>query len=374
MITASALERVMACPASETMPHVNRPSEWSDAGDARHTFLEHVGKVGLTEALKIVPVEHREMCELIDTDELPVNLTSEVSFAYNCKVGKARELGRGIGRDYSNVTSVEIAGTIDVVGIGPESVYIGDFKGHTTVEAKNNPQLLFAALCATQVYNRDSAITEIINVRPGGNFRNQVTVDLFDLEGFAAKLRKTYETVSVLKAGAVSDVREGSWCRYCPAFDSCPAKTKLLREMITGRTGDLLPLNEGNATEAYKKYRAMVAMVAMVKSSLYAYASERPISVGDGMVFGSREKDGNEILDGDITYEAIREQLGQEAADVAVSRKATKKGIDKAIALAKPAGTKKAAVESILMAVRTRDGITRKRSTVVDEHKAELKE
>jgi hypothetical protein len=373
MITASGLERVMECPASETFPHVSRTSEFAEAGTARHTFLEHVGDIGLAEALKLVPVEHREMCEAIDFEELPTNLASEVAFAYNWKTGKARELGRGIGRDYSNVTPYEIAGTIDVLGVGPESVYCGDYKGHASVKARGNPQLLFAALCATKVYGRDAAITEIINVRPGGNFRSKASVDVFDLDDFALRLADTAQIVEAFKTGDISQgVREGAWCRYCPAFQSCPAKVSLLREMVVQGSGDLLPLNEGNAAEAYVKYQAMRSMLSKVHDAIYAYAFERPIPLGDGRVFGAREKDGNEVLDGDVTYEVIREQLGQEAADVAVSRKATKKGIDKAIALAKPKGTKKAAVESVLVAVRARDGVTRSRKTVIEEYKLEL--
>lgn len=372
MITASGLARAIACPSSEALPHVNSSGVYAQAGTARHTFMEAVGKVGRDIALAAVPDEHREMCEAIDLEDMPTNLACEVTFAYDCATGNARELGRSLGRDYSEATKAEIVGTIDTLGVAADSLYIGDYKGHEYVSAKGNPQLLFAAMCAAKVYAKDVATLEITNIRGSSNTRNRATVDTFDLADFEAQLRKTVEMVVAIKSGTLSpNYNQGAHCKYCPAFDSCPAKTALIRTMA-GDEGQAM-ITEENAVDAYGKYLQMKAMMAKVTAAIHAYASERPIPLPDGREFGSREKLGNEKLDGNIVYETIREQLGQEAADIAVKRSATKAGIAKAVKHAKPDGTLKAATERVLATVRHLDGATREMTTTIDEHRLELK-
>ena len=382
MITASGLSRVMACPGSEALPHIHRTSEAAESGTARHTYLEHVGKVGKEAALDLVPEEYREMCDDIDIDGLPTDLASEVSFAWDYATGKARELGRGLDRDYSSCGPTEIAGTIDVLGVADDRVYLGDYKGYALVKAEDNAQLLFAAICATEIYKKGIAVIEIINIRGGKNFRSRATVDTFDLADFSFSLGGIIEKVQIhrceIVGGKPPPVTEGPHCRYCPAFDACPAKTAMMRNMINGREANelemIVPLTPETAAHVYRTYRAMEALTKRAKDIIYAYAAERPIDIGDGKVFGSREKQGNEMLDGDITYEVIRKQFGQWSADLAVSRKATKAGIGKAIKAAEIDGTVKAATDRILTEIRELGGSTRKTVRTTDEHRAEIPE
>jgi hypothetical protein len=380
MITGSSLQRVMACPASETLTHVHSTNEFAEAGNARHLYLQHVEKVGMDAALDMVPAEYRGMCEAIDLDGLPTNLATEVAFAWNWQTGEARELGRGLDRDYSSCGPHEVAGTIDALGVAEDSVYLGDYKGFQPVAAKDNAQLLFAAMCSAKVYAKDAAILEIINIRHGSNWRSNAGVDVFDLADFETRLRHTMISVAALQAGQRASFNEGEHCRYCPGFQSCPAKTALIRAMVNGdeatRVEMTVPLSPETATLAYQQLRAMEALVKRARDIVYAYASERPIQLGDGRVFGSRVKPGNERLDGDVVYGVLRNHLGQSAADVAVERKATKAGIARAVKHAKTQGTAtgtlKAITGAIMENVESNGGVTRRPTTTIDEHRAEL--
>lgn len=379
--TASSLGRVIACPGSEALPHLHRTTEDAEAGTWRHWYLEHIGKIGAVLALEGVPKKYQAMCEAIDLEGLPLKLASEVAFAYNWKTGEARELGRGLHRNYSMCTPDEIPGTIDAVGLSPASIYLGDYKGWALVKARDNAQLLFAALCGTKVFDRDTAEMEIINVRGSDNWRSKATVDVFDLAVFADKLRDTMTIVEAVKGGAVLNpsVVEGDHCRYCPAYDSCPAKTKMLLVMAGGES--LPTLNKDSAKKAYETWQAMKSLTQIAGARIYAYAENNPIELDDGIVFGPHETLGKESIEGDAAYELLRKRLGQPYADEAVSRKATKTGITSAVRMAKKddviSGTQKAEIESLLTELRASGAAIRKPSTVVEEHRqkpAALKE
>ncbi len=386
--TGSSIGRVMACPSSEALPHIDFYNDFADAGLARHKYLQHVDRLGVEEALLLVPSEHRDMCREIDIEDMPLGLSVEVAFAWDWETGIARELGMELDRDYSDCSETEIAGTLDVVGVGDlvhrgdllkDWIYVGDYKGWQHVPAKDNTQLLFGALCSTQVYGKSSALVEIINVRDGHNWRSKSRVDMFAIVMFARRLKATALEVLAIKSGKQPiAVREGKHCRYCPAKDSCPAKVGLLRSMINGQEADelemQLPLDDNNARHAYKNLQLMKSITRRAETLIYAFAAERPIDLGNGMMFGSYEKLGNEILDGDITYEVIREAHGQEAADIAMKRKATKSGIKKAIRSVPKVGTYIEAEDAILEAVRKRGGSKKKLSVVTGEYKLELKE
>ena len=367
-ITGSALPRVIPCPGSERLPHIKESSVYADNGTARHSYLQGVSEVGATNALAAVPDEYREICEAIDLTDLPTHLAAEVTFAFDVRTGKARELGRCLGRDYSAATEYEIVGTIDVLGFDGDCIYIGDYKGYEYVSARDNPQLLFAALCATLVYPASYARLEIINLRDGEIIRNSCTVDCFEIAAFRATLIKAVEATQ--QAGAV--IATGDHCRYCPAWRSCPAKVAVLRELVSMTPDSQAAITEANAYDAYAKYLEMRGMMKKVSDAIHAYAGTHTIDLGNGRVFGKRTKQGNEKLDGGVVYEVLKAQHSQEVAESAVEMHATKKSIAAAVRASEAEGTQKALNEEVLTAVRAKGGGVRKSSVVIDEHKGEV--
>ena len=107
-----------------------------------------------------------------------------------------------------------------------------------------------------------------------------------------------------------------------------------------------------------------------LREALYARAAERPIPLGNGMVLGERTVEGNDKLDGDIVWTVVRDLHGQEMADAAVERHATKSKLDAAI---KAAGLKVAPTKrAVLAEVDARGGIERRQSTKVEVYAAAL--
>jgi len=371
----------MACPASVVLPQVKRTTEANARGTYRHRFLEGLS-LGQSRAdtLADIPEEYREECEAIDTEGLPTGLAAEVTFAWDSETLEVRELGRCLTRDYSKARPTEIVGTIDVLGVSDTEVYVGDYKGHAPVDVVGNAQLMLAALCACRLYGKDRATLEIIQVRGSSNHRKRTTVDLFDLGVFEVALQSLVGRIRHASTLQRPDVTEGTHCRWCSAFEACPAKTAHLVHLAHGSAANevelLNPLSPETAAEAYRQWLAAKSLVKRMGSILHAYAAERPIELGDGRYFGRHEKPGRESLDGDVTYAQIREAYGQEAADIAVKRTATKKGIEAAVRHVKStaglSGSMKAENAKVLEAIRDAGGSERKTSVAIEEYQGAL--
>ena len=386
VITASALTRVMVCPASSVLPQHDVETEWAARGTAIHKYRELRGQ-GLLEAdaLGMVPEEYREDCRHLVLDDLPPSAQHEVAFAYDVATGKARILEGCTNRNYAdyNLAPFEICGTADVVYVDGDTVVVVDYKsaGGKKVEPKSAGAMLFYGLCAWTVHQASRCKLVYRNTDTGRDYES--TVDMFDLLDFADRLRTLnvarQKAAAVMASGGELKVTEGDHCRYCPAQESCPSKLELKRYMLRDNgmaqeiemswRGGLTP---ATAAEAYRTWQAMKMLTKRAGDILHAYAKTNPIELGDGKVFGAREKRGNESLDGEITYDVLRGMYGPEVADAAVTRKVTKKGIKAALKAGVSSGSVAEAERNVLRTVRERGGATRKTSTVIDEHALKL--
>lgn len=382
--TFSALERALACPASEVLPHVDSTSDWALRGTAVHHFIDGAMITDRETALEHCPEEYRELCEAIPIDELPTNVSSEVAFAIDVRTGLCRRLPNGeCHRDYSDATEDEVVGTLDAVGIGAMG-YVGDFKtGRSVTYPSRNPQLLAGALALTRAYQLSECKVEAIYVREGSVYRQSATVDAFELSEFLLRLVHMREVLDQwwvdLDDGAtvtLADVTAGSHCRYCPAFASCPAQQHLGLQMVDGTMAKTVEgwcglIDEENAVDAYAKYLAMRTLTNRVADIVKAYAKEHPIDVGNGRVYGPVTSPGNAKLDGPTLYTHAVRLYGHAIADQMVTRSATKKSVDAAIkANAKGLKlTQKKMRDDLLEACEEAGGVVRKPSTTIKEHK-----
>lgn len=97
-LTASQLDRAMACPASFALPAVSFPASRESArGTEIHRFLETAIKCGREAALAEVPLDApwRATCEGVDLDRLTAEaerVECEVKFAYNPLSYTARQM------------------------------------------------------------------------------------------------------------------------------------------------------------------------------------------------------------------------------------------------------------------------------------------
>jgi hypothetical protein len=382
VITASALERTLACPPSHVLPHARSSSVHAERGTAIHAFLA-AASVDREAALEACTEDVRPICEAIDLAALPVHLLPEAAYAYHWSTGAARFLGSNIGRDYSGVRPDEAAGTADVVGVDPEARrgFVADYKtGHGDVTpAARNAQLRFLALCVARVHGLDVVVVEIIRIRPDGRpWRDRATLDVLDLAQFAGELaalpRRIHEAAEDFVHGRSLEVHEGPWCRYCPAFASCPAKARLAVQVAEGRVlaeaEALLPLTPERAGVAWGRIKEAEAFLAHVKRAVLATLEEAggELPLPDGRRLVRRTAPGNERLEGPTAFAVLAEFHGSEVARAAVEMEVTKAGIRDAL---RPVSAKHGDLgrheKAALAAIRERGGAARAKDKVVIE-------
>jgi hypothetical protein len=382
LTTGSQIDRVIHCPGSQGLPHVKSiGGEPQELGNAVHAYLCWISD-GVKPAKAVECIEESytkeaaDVCREIDLELLKDVLdgTAEVSLAYSTS-GGGRVLGTSLDRDYSGVKPGEIAMTVDVLIVGPNYVIVLDFKtGRTDLgPAKDSHQLLPAAVAAASAYNKEKAFGGYIYLRDGNQWRDMAEWDAFDLEEYASRMERMEEELSVVEAtvekGQVPDVTTGRHCKFCPAWNACPAQKSLAIELATGN--DVAPLNQAltrtQMADAWERVKLFQTILNKVKKAIIAEAEREPIKLNNGKTLGSFVKNGNEKLDGSVVHEVVRGMYGDEVADSSVTFVATKSGIKSAL---KEHGVPKytAAQKKVVEAIREAGGATRPKSQRVDEY------
>jgi hypothetical protein len=376
-LSISALPRVAACPGSAALPQASTTSADAERGTDNHSAAERAIIEGQLDKL---PAEVRE---LIPRGALVV---AEAIVYYDWQTDTARVPADGAhGKRAYTPGPTEIPGTIDLLVIHGDRVTVLDYKMHSDVgNPDENEQLLGYALAAARVCKAADVtlVVAYIDADEDGTvklLRPLVArqLDELDLDAYAAKLRGIIAAVEAQRARRVPDVRENKHCRYCPAAVHCPAKTALIRRLVSGQERDELelamPLTPETAAEAYKRLGHARALLKRIESAIYAFASQQDIPLGNGQVLGKRVKLGNEQIDGNIAWEVLREQYDDDVANAAVTREASKAGIERAL---KASGVKPLApaMRSALAAIGERGGAKRELKETIDEHPAQLPE
>jgi Protein of unknown function (DUF2800) len=374
--SASARDRVRHCPASAALPQINAASQWSDTGNEGHDAVcAFVGQVreGASDgaALNNAPPAWQALCE--DLLPLAPYLRPELALAINVETGQGRVLGENIKRRYT-LEEFEVAGTADLAGVIDGVAVVVDLKTGWAEHARAevHPQLRLLALMAARAWNCDQAKVAVLVCHEGDTPRWQwAELEAWDLDETALELRSEFSAVrnaeTVVRAGQVPNVNEGSWCKYCPATPVCPAKTALVKRLASGAEGDeldmMIPLDARTAGIAYERVQWARAILNRVESAVHAYIDEHgSIELPNGKLLKKLVVDGNEKLDGDVVYGVAYELFGQGVADIAVERHATKKRLEQA--MRENFGRSGAAKSrEVLDEVRRRGGASRGKST-----------
>lgn len=366
-ITASKIELAATCPGAFTLPWRDSPNAYSEAGSERHAADEAAIRTG------DVPAEY--------TDRWPgLTWRAEVKFMYDIATDSGRELGQGSDRKYGDAGPFEVPGTADVVGRAPGVLVILDKKSFEEVTpAAANGQVRFLALAAARSYRHRGRIFVAIK-RELADLDVAELDPLFDLDVIAHATKKLVLDTAAARARASAGepvrFQIGRHCRWCPAFESCPQQGELIA--LTRRPDDdpelMLAstfLDERDAPDVYRLWKRIGILHKRIGQSLFAYAANTPIPLGGGKMFGKVSSQGNEKLDGDVVYEVVKEQLGQEAADAAVIRSATKKRLEAAVK--GTGGTVAPKVRKVLEQVRARGGATREDKETIEEFTPQLR-
>lgn len=357
MLSSSRLELADRCPGHLTLPHVDEPTVWSDAGNERHAGDEHAINAG------DVPAEY--------TERWPgLTWRSEVSYMYDVSSDTARFLGVGIKRAYGAQAPFEIPGTIDVEGRGSGMLVVIDRKGfEAQTSVASHPQVRFLALAAARVQPAERII---VAIRPELGPMDIAEIDPgFDLDAIAHDVKSLLIRSAAVRADARAGrpvtFTTGRHCRWCPGFASCPRQSELKALVKLDDTHPELALqlvlDADSAPDVYALYRRIGILHKRIGQTLYSYAAHNPIPLGGARFFGRVDKLGNERLDGDKVHEVVSEMY-PDRADAATTRTATKKRLEDALK------GRRGAMKAVLDAVRARGGSERKATYEVEEYEA----
>lgn len=382
--TGSAIERLMNCASSVALPHAHFETPYSTRGTALHSYLEELSRSSRDDALNLVDDEWRPACERLNIDGLDdlLSLAAEVALAYNVESDTARELGRGAGRIYDDVTDEEIPCALDVVGVRvlPSGVRRGlvvDWKTGWLTRKKraSDGQLKFGALAAARAFDLDVVEVQMVHLSENRTpWVQPAVLDALDLETFAADIRALYAEAKRLRAeyhaGKMpTTFSMGGWCDYCPAKLFCPAQTRLLRSVMSlDELDDLMrvsPMPDAVAADAYVRLEGVERVIATLRGQIYAIAKSRPLYLGateDGRHrwLGEVISNPKEYLDGNSTFDVLEELVSAECADEATKVTATKKDVQAAIKKHVPKGKAARTMATFLAEMRLREGVTRK--------------
>lgn len=331
--SGSNLYRIEACGGELVLPQTREAeSVYCSYGSVMHAFLSAVSQVGREEALARAPEEHRDALALVDVEALPSSrpeqYASEVAFAYEWRTDKARELGRGMNRDYSGLAGDELPGTADVVGVTEDAVVVFDFKnGFAPLgPVKDSLQLQFYALSAARAYGKERAIIGFICRLDGDPIYSRAELDSLDLDAAAARIRAVMERPAIaIPEGLV----QGGHCRYCPSFGACPAKVALLRSILADQSP---VLNSETAPALFARLLLAEEVLEKVRAMVQEYARATPIHLPGGEVFGLVDV-GRESIDADLAAPVLASLYGPgvAAGAIEIEKKLTKAALKRAL-------------------------------------------
>jgi hypothetical protein len=294
--SASKLELAFICLGSAVYPRTERLNPFSSTGHAGHDFMRDLASMSREEALERVPPEYRARCEAIDLSGLPLNghWRAEVAFAYDVESEATRFIGLDVGRNYGPRQSpsemfMAIDALIDVPD-EPGTALVVDWKtgrGKLTPPAENW-QLRVQALAVQRHTGCERVRVALVRLPEDGEpFVDVAEFDTFDLDLFAAELRELAHRLE--RTETVVPVA-GEHCKYCPAFEHCPAQGKLIARMAANPeqlSGDIQDaLTPELAAKAYERVRLVESVLKRMKEALYSYASSNPIALPNGYVSG----------------------------------------------------------------------------------------
>lgn len=239
---ASSSARWMNCAGSVPLarPYLGfGSSKYAAEGTVAHTLAQAaLAKEPLPPIGSIVEVDSHQILvtqEMLDAVDVYLDITAPLLLA-------AHDGGVEIKvRILSVPPTVECYGTADFVALVGRKLYIVDFKfgKGVKVEVANNTQALFYALAVVETLDLGERVdeVEIIVCQPriDGAERQSWTIDIIDL--WMWRDGKLVPAVERIVAGDRT-LKDGYWCRFCPAHAVCPLMHELAMQAAEDAFGD----------------------------------------------------------------------------------------------------------------------------------------
>jgi hypothetical protein len=345
----------------------NAPRE---RGSVVHGYLKTVGNEGVVKALEEAPAAYRDELLSIDVESLPHAHGDawgyEVAYAYDPVTDTARELHRKGDRDYSDLRVGEIAGTLDLVAVDEETVYVPDVKtGWGELEDPFEAlQILAGALAASRATGRTRARVGWLRLTDGLPRYRWATIEMLDLDTrVRGRVEAIVESVRAAERLPVEQLepRIGGHCKRCPAFERCPAQSQLARVVTqTALAADHLPLEIAptHRAEFVRWVDAIGVLHEKLANFLNETARREPIQLPDGKVYGPVTIE-REYIDGLVAERVLTESYPALLGAVAHVHqvKVSKGSITDAVKEHRtPGRTQTSLVKEVLAAIRAQGG------------------
>ena len=282
-ITASRLDLLAVCAGAARLPWTRDTSQAGDAGTRRHAFVQRAVEGDYEGAVELLREDLRARMLKVDLEALferfP-NPRAEVAVAYDPDTDSARELATNGHRDYSDVRANEIAGTIDLLSVLPDSVVVGDLKTGASfaTHARDSRQVQFAALASSRLFAKPRATGSVLKVEEDGSIRPLTAEwDELDLDAIAHDMKRIRDEVAKPDAPlVVSDA-----CRWCPARTHCPEMAAQAQALVEigkrsqGMTDDVL-------VSAYRAWKVVKPLGEKIEEQVRARCMESPLPASEG--------------------------------------------------------------------------------------------
>ena len=285
-LTASAMPRALACPASCALPAVSSTSDDAQRGTQVHSYLQAIADgTPREDALATVAESVRALCERIDTRHVPRSGETEVAMAWDVETGRARRLDVDGHRQYAPTPS-EIPGTADLVLWAGERPVVIDWK--TTAfdfDLKSaTAQLEHYALCVAEIAWADEVECAVGVIADDGAVEwSRWRLDAAALDRARDRARRVWERVQAARAHqGEHDVTLGTHCRYCPSWRACPAHVRAVRQLAAGAPPSI---DADSIGAAYALARAAEQSAEAVREGIKRFVAENgPVKAGNQLV------------------------------------------------------------------------------------------
>lgn len=358
VLSASAIPRLLACPASAVLPHRPYDTKHAAAGTVRHTAREVAAD--MRDMSKLPP----QVAGMIRPSD---RLLAEHVFSYDTATGAARHHGP-VPRELYHTLGLgpfERPGKPDLVIVGHRQAIVVDYKGFEEVEsAETNAQTATYALMVARAFDLDEVTVAIVY-----EIRRPSIADLgpLDLDAHAARLRQLEVDVAAARREPWRYLRTGPHCKYCEAFHACPKQKALQLDVETGlisvRVDDVIPFaDDEEAQWALDLLGELKTLQTRIRAALEVRASARPVPLRNGNAWGPREKLGKSKLDAGVAFDVVKEKHGPQIAELAAPRVATQKAIKDALEFVD------GDPNEVFNEIRARDGWKRDKRTEIEEY------
>lgn len=325
-VSSSNAESFVHCGASHILPQGDFWSEYQEGGTEGHEALGAF----INGRMPNLTVRGARMVRKFPIGEILrdlLNCEAEVAYAVNVKTRRVRRIGKDIGRNYGELAPFEVPCTIDLEAQRIDGLpFVRDWKfGHTSnwwqvqvqcmavafpLDGADPPRRLAPEVDAGFVYIDGD--TEGLEWQEDDRLVSLEEIDRACTELYEAFVRNQESAHDYVQHGIVPKTTEGPWCRYCRAYDHCPSKWELARNMYTDLAKseelvrDMSPEQKG---ALYVRTQEMSRIIKNVQEAIKVNAGRKPVPLPDGKFLKMVDVAGRRSLDHDLVMATI-DRLG----------------------------------------------------------------